>query len=119
VFAWLAKEYVPGWVIVTWIFGCSKYVLAITADDVGHNGAVFVAVIDEPGKDCIGAYRIGPVCIVYGTANLSPTTSADAAARPARGMAAGPAVPVTVKRPIETAGLDHEPVIPVKVNRLE
>jgi hypothetical protein len=34
---------------------------------VGYAMLALCAVICVPGCGCIGAYRIGPVCIVYGT----------------------------------------------------
>ena len=74
----------------------------------------FFAVMVDPGRGCIGAYRVGPVCIVYGTAK-GPSLGA----LPATSLTVGgPSVPLTLARPAMTSG-GNVPVIPVRLKREE
>ena len=54
--------------MVVCIEGRGRKVLAIVTALVGHIGVAFFAVMVSPGCGCIGAYRVGPVCNVYGIA---------------------------------------------------
>lgn len=120
VFAWLANEYVTGCVIVVCTDGTGKNVLATGTEEVGHIGAVFVAVIVLGGRGCIGAYFVSPVCMLYGMANWSPPAGAPGAgtgAGAAAGGATGPAVPgVPIAARISGA---NTPVMALRVNRSE
>jgi hypothetical protein len=62
VLAWLEILKVFGCVSVVTMLGIGKNVLANTTLLVGHNGAVFVAVIEVGGTGCMGAYFVRPVC---------------------------------------------------------
>lgn len=53
--------------MVVWMLGIGRKVVAIDTLLVGYNGFVFFAVTLVGGTGCIGAYRVGPVCIVYST----------------------------------------------------
>jgi hypothetical protein len=48
--------------MVVWMLGIGKKVVAITTEEVGHSGDVFIAVIEVGGIGCIGAYLVSPVC---------------------------------------------------------
>lgn len=50
------------------MLGIGRKAVAITTLLVGYKGFVFFAVTVFGGTGCIGAYRVGPVCIVYAMA---------------------------------------------------
>jgi hypothetical protein len=87
---------------------------------VGCCGTTSFFVIFVGGMGCIGAYRVGPVCIVYATSNTlsAGTELTPTAASPVLSTAAGPSFPVTVFIPSVTTVL-NAPVIPERVKRFE
>jgi hypothetical protein len=114
--ALLLTEYVWLCVIVVWMSGIGKKVVAILTLLVGYNGLVFVAVTFVGGTGCMGAYLVGPVCIVYST---SKSPASGAAATALAGLTAatvlstalGPLVPSIVARAVFTAA-SHFPSMP-------
>jgi hypothetical protein len=99
--------------------GFGKYVVAIVYGLVGFKGVFVFAVIFVPGYFCIGAYLIGPVCAVQGSAKLPLPAAATVPPAPtAAFIRAGPAVPVTDFAPAITfAG--NVPVMPLREKRGE
>ena len=117
VFSLLCTEYVWLCVIVVLIEGIGSLVVAMFTLLVGYNGFVFVAVIFFGGTGCMGAYLVGPVCIVYAMSK-SPDTglAASAGLSPAATVLStffGPSVPLMSSRPVLSAGTAGQvPVMP-------
>lgn len=75
------------------MFGADRYVVAIWTLLVGYKGFVLVAVTVFGGIGCMGAYLVGPVCIVYVTSYSSAALPALATASLVVSSVAGPVVP--------------------------
>jgi hypothetical protein len=98
--------------------GIGKNMLARETEDVGHRGAVFVAVTAVPGTGCIGAYFVRLSCRLYGIPQ-SPSSMAPVGAVVATSLVeSSPVVPDTCIRAVAAAS-EKTPIIPVRVNRGE
>lgn len=101
------------------MLGIGKNVEANATEEVGHSGAVLVAVMAVPGTGCMGAYFVNPVCRLYGVPH-APAAAVPAAAPAAATLltVSGPVVPETARTAAATVA-EKVPVIPVRVNRSE
>jgi hypothetical protein len=105
-------------VIVVWIFGVGRNVVAILTLEVGNSGLLFFLVIAVGGTGCIGANLVRPVCIVYATPKSPCAGFAGAAPLLVASTRAGPSVPVTDFIPSSTV-CGNTPVMPEREKRGE
>jgi hypothetical protein len=117
VFSICEKLQVIGSVIVFWITTfCGRNVVASVYGLFGYCGfGLPCFVMAVPGYDCIGAYIMGPDCMLYGMSNPAAPAGVAAAETTTR---VGPSSVETVFIPLMTAA-GKTPVIPLIVKRPE
>lgn len=111
-FSWLSTLIVNDLVKVVVCFGGARKVVAICTELVWYLGLTVFIVIFDPGRPCIGAYRILPDCEAKGTAY----TESSGVLEPESGSTTllsvgGPAVPLTFLTPARTLA-GKVPVMP-------
>jgi hypothetical protein len=103
--------------MVVCTFGAGPLVVNKLTLLVGYNLLALCAVILEPGCVCIGAYLVGPVCMVYGTiAWLNPPAVVVVELVVVSTLAGGDVSPFFCSA---RAAAENVPVIPDSVNRGE